>query len=283
MKVEYQWNKGVHFSAVGDSGFSSEIDGPPDIGGKNKGIRPMELMLMGVGGCTAVDVMHILRKARCSVRDCRTTVSAEREDLDPRVFKKIHIQFELSGENLTDSRVSRAIELSAEKYCSASIMMKRAGVEVSYDWTIASTAGAEMAGEPKKYEEPESTLGMHHVALLSSHFEESRRFYVELMGMEIEWEPDSDNVYLSSGNDNLALHRRISDESSQESRLDHIGFVVAHANQIDKWFEYLKRHNVPVVAKPKTHRDGSRSCYVLDPDETQVQIIHHPPLVKSLS
>ncbi|MCY3885160.1 MAG: VOC family protein [Gammaproteobacteria bacterium] len=120
------------------------------------------------------------------------------------------------------------------------------------------------------------------MALLSSRFEESRRFYTELMGMDIEWEPDSDNVYLSSGNDNLAIHRRMSDESNLESRLDHIGFIVRHDSQVDAWFDYLKRNNVPIAATPKTHRDGSRSCYVLDPDETQVQIIHHPPIVQSL-
>lgn len=283
MRVKYQWNDGVHYSAVGDSGLPVEIDGPPEIGGMNRGIRPMELMLMGVGGCTAVDVMHILRKARCSVSDCRTTISAERENSDPRVFRRIHIVFELSGEGLTNSRVSRAVELSAEKYCSASIMMKRAGVEVSYDWTIVRTKESEIAGEPRKLGYPQSTLGIHHVALISTRFEESRRFYSELMGMDIEWEPDSDNVYLTSGNDNLAIHRRMSDEEGPDSRLDHIGFIVPHENQVDAWFEFLRGNNVPIAATPKTHRDGSRSCYVLDPDETQVQIIHHPPIVKALS
>lgn len=282
MKVEYLWRDGVHFSAKGPSGFPLEIDGPPDIGGKNRGTRPMELMLMGIGGCTSVDVMHILRKARCSIQSCRTTVTATREDADPQVFRQIHIHFELMGENLSDKRVGRAVELSAEKYCSASILMRRAGVDISHDWDIVSLSESKSARESDETSRPESTLGMHHVALLSSRYEESRKFYTELMGMDIEWEPDSDNVYLSSGKDNLAIHRRSSDESSSESRLDHIGFIVSNEIQVDAWFQFLKSHEVPIAAEPKTHRDGARSCYVLDPDGTQVQIIHHPPLTKSL-
>lgn len=282
MKVEYLWKEGVQFSANGPSGFPVEIDGPPDIGGRNRGIRPMELMLTGLGGCTSVDVMHILRKARCLIQSCRTTVTAEREDADPKVFRQIHIHFELMGEKLSDSKVSRAVELSAEKYCSASILMKRAGVEISHDWTIVSRGENEPAEHLSEILRPESTLGMHHVALLSSRYEETREFYTELMGMDIEWEPDADNVYLSSGKDNLAIHRRSSNESFVDSRLDHIGFVVSSESQVDAWYQFLKGHLVPIAAEPKTHRDGSRSCYVLDPDETQVQIIHHPPLAESL-
>lgn len=282
MKVEYLWKEGVHFSAKGPSGFPVEIDGPPDIGGRSRGIRPMELMLMGIGGCTSVDVMHILRKARCLIHSCRTTITAEREDADPKVFRQIHIHFELMGEKLSDSKVSRAVELSAEKYCSASILMKRAGVEISHDWTIVSRGENESAKHSSEILRPESTLGMHHVALLSSRYEETREFYTELMGMDIEWEPDADNVYLSSGKDNLAIHRRSSNESSVDSRLDHIGFVVSSESQVDAWYQFLKDHHVSIAAEPKTHRDGSRSCYVLDPDETQVQIIHHPPLTESL-
>lgn len=282
MKVEYLWNEEVHFSVKGPSGLPVEIDGPPEIGGRNRGIRPMELMLMGIGGCTSVDVMHILRKSRCSIHSCRTSVTAEREDADPKVFRRMHIHFELMGENLSDSKVSRAVELSAEKYCSASILMQRAGVDISHDWTIVPFNKNESAIERNETLRPESTLGLHHVALLSSRYEESRKFYIDLMGMDIEWEPDADNVYLSSGRDNLAIHRRSSDESSVDSRLDHIGFIVSNENHVDAWYQFLKNHDVPIAAEPKTHRDGSRSCYVLDPDKTQVQIIHHPPLTESL-
>lgn len=283
MKVEFHWNQGVHFSAKGGSGLPLEIDGPPDIGGRNLGIRPMELMLMGVGACTSVDVMHILRKARCSIQACGTTISAEREDADPKVFKKIHIHLELSGESLSANKVNRAIRLSADKYCSASIMMKRAGVEISHDWAIVPLGEHEKSQSSFHVEKSRSMLGMHHVALLSARYKESRRFYTELMGMNIEWEPDHDNIYLTSGTDNLAIHRKNSDEQSLETRLDHIGFVVANESMVDSWFEYLQREGVPISAPPKTHRDGSRSCYVLDPDATQVQIIHHPPLVAALS
>ena len=282
MKVEYVLKEGVHFSAEGPSGIPLEIDGPPDIGGKNRGMRPMELMLMGIGGCTTVDVVHILRKSRCSIQECRTTVTAEREDADPKVFRQIHIHFELTGENLTDSKVGRAVELSAEKYCSASILMRRAGVDISHNWTIVMQGDSDFAKESDESLRPESTLGVHHVALLSSRYEDTRKFYTELMGMDIEWEPDADNVYLSSGKDNLAIHRRSADESSSESRLDHIGFIVSNETQVDAWFQFLKSHEVSIAAEPKTHRDGARSCYVLDPDGTQVQIIHHPPLTKSL-
>ncbi len=283
MKIEYLWKEGVHFSAIGPSGNPVEIDGPPDIGGRDLGMRPMELMLMGIGGCTSVDVIHILRKARCSIHSCRTTVTAEREDADPKVFRQIHIHFEFMGEKLSDSKVSRAVELSSEKYCSASILMKRAGVGITHNWTILPRGENESARDSNETLRPESTLGMHHVALLSSRYEQSREFYAKLMGMDIEWEPDADNVYLSSGKDNLAIHRRSSDESSVDSRLDHIGFVVSSENQVDAWYQFLKGQDVPIAAEPKTHRDGSRSCYVLDPDETQVQIIHHPPLTESLS
>ena len=282
MKVEYLLKEGVHFSAEGPSGIPLEIDGPPDIGGKNRGMRPMELMLMGIGGCTSVDVIHILHKSRCSIQECRTTVTAEREDADPKVFRQIHIHFELMGEKLTDTKVGRAVELSAEKYCSASILMRRAGVHISHDWNIVTPIESKSARESDENSRPESTLGMHHVALLSSRYEATRRFYTELMGMDIEWEPDADNVYLSSGTDNLAIHRRSSDESSTESRLDHIGFIVSNETQVDAWFQFLRSYEVPIAAEPKTHRDGARSCYVLDPDGTQVQIIHHPPLTKSL-
>ncbi len=120
--------------------------------------------------------------------------------------------------------------------------------------------------------------GMHHVAMFASHYEETRRFYVDLVGMAVEWEPDDDNVYLTSGSDNVALHRASEPASSRGQRLDHIGFILPTIDDVDTWFDYLSAHDVPIVAAPKTHRDGARSFYCEDPNGTTVQFIFHPPL-----
>ena len=108
------------------------IDGPPESGGKNQGSRPMELMLMGVGGCTSFDVVNILDKARQKVTNCVTEITAKRADEVPEVFETIDIHFVVEGENLDPKKVERAIHLTAEKYCSASIMLQRAGVEINH-------------------------------------------------------------------------------------------------------------------------------------------------------
>ena len=120
-------------------------------------------------------------------------------------------------------------------------------------------------------------LGLHHVALRTRNYDETRSFYVSLFGMSIEWEPDADNVYLTSGTDNLAIHR-ISDSAAKHQTLDHIGFIVAEAKDIDAWHAYLVDNEVEMVAAPRTHRDGARSFYCMDPCGTQVQVIFHPPL-----
>tara|TARA_B100001123_G_scaffold448650_1_gene610704 strand:+ start:38648 stop:38980 length:333 start_codon:yes stop_codon:yes gene_type:complete len=109
-----------------------------------------------------------------------------------------------------------------------------------------------------------------------------RDFYVENFGFEIEWEPDSDNVYLTSGSDNIALHRTAIG-IGRETVLDHIGFLVGHANDVDGWAEYLKARGVALISEPRTHRDGARSCYLSDPEGNKVQIIYHPPISKELS
>lgn len=96
--------------------------------------------------------------------------------------------------------------------------------------------------------------------------------------MQVEWEPDDNNVYLTSGNDNLAIHRDSSDEPRGPTQLDHIGFIVADMEGVDTWYEHIKKLGIPVANPPKTHRDGARSFYVFDPDGVQVQIIYHPPL-----
>lgn len=127
---------------------------------------------------------------------------------------------------------------------------------------------------------PAATLGMHHVALNVRDLAECESFYVGLLGMQEEWRPDPDNLYLSSGSDNLALHRVANHEAAANGqRLDHIGFFVATPDQVDDWYVFLKSHDVAIMAAPRTHRDGARSFYCSDPEGTVVQIIHHPSIV----
>jgi catechol 2,3-dioxygenase-like lactoylglutathione lyase family enzyme len=120
---------------------------------------------------------------------------------------------------------------------------------------------------------------MRHVALNVSNLEACEQFYVGLLGMAVEWRPDADNVYLTSGNDNLALHR-VADHNPAESqqRLDHLGFFVGSEAQVDDWYAFLKASNVEIKTTPMTHRDGARSFYCADPEGAVVQIIYHPPL-----
>ena len=138
MHAEIKWNKKVHFTAVADSQHEINIDGPPDLGGENLGTRPMELVLLGLGGCAATDVVHILKKSRQEVRKCNVLIDAERAETEPKVFTKIHLTFQISGDDLEPKKAERAVSLSAEKYCSASILMRRAGVDVTHDLQITS-------------------------------------------------------------------------------------------------------------------------------------------------
>ena len=108
------------------------MDGPEDAGGKDAGFRPMELLLMGVGGCTSFDVVQILKKSKQDIHACWVEIEAERRDEVPQVFTRIHLKFVLEGRNLSEARVERAIALSAEKYCSASMMLEAGGVAVSH-------------------------------------------------------------------------------------------------------------------------------------------------------
>lgn len=126
---------------------------------------------------------------------------------------------------------------------------------------------------------PKPTAGLRHIALFAERFEETVIFYTELMGMAIEWQPDIDNVYLSSGNDNLALHRfKGGHRAPEQQRLDHIGFIIDDMDDVDVWYAFLKEHGVRIKNLPKTHRDGARSFYCVDPDGNVVQIIYHPPI-----
>ena len=119
---------------------------------------------------------------------------------------------------------------------------------------------------------PDATLGLRHVALTVEDLESVEMFYTELLGMDVEWRPDEDNVYLSGGPDNLALHRgTISPEKGQ--RLDHIGFMLSEPAQVDAWYRFLSANNVTMRSVPKTHRDGARSFYCVDPAGNQVQLI----------
>lgn len=128
---------------------------------------------------------------------------------------------------------------------------------------------------------PKPTAGLHHIALFVEHFEACVVFYTELLGMKVEWHPDADNIYLTSGNDNLALHRTSSRfNPDQQQRLDHIGFIIADIEEVDVWYEFLKANNVTMKTVTRTHRDGARSFYCADPDNNTVQMIYHPPLAK---
>jgi catechol 2,3-dioxygenase-like lactoylglutathione lyase family enzyme len=120
--------------------------------------------------------------------------------------------------------------------------------------------------------------GLRHLALNARDLPAMRRFYVDLLGFEVEWEPDVDNVYLSSGLDNLALHRSAEASRSTNGALDHLGLIVRSADDVDRWAAFLESHGVTLDARPRTHRDGARSCYVSDPDGNKIQIIHHPPI-----
>lgn len=136
MHAKITWHENVHFTATADSGHTVPIDGPADAGGENRGVRPMELVLIGLGGCSSFDVVTILRKSRQAVTGCTTELEAERADGVPAVFTRIHLHFRVSGHNLDAGKVARAVDLSADKYCSASIMLARAGVEITHDYEI---------------------------------------------------------------------------------------------------------------------------------------------------
>lgn len=126
---------------------------------------------------------------------------------------------------------------------------------------------------------PRPTAGLRHVALFVTRLEETLAFYRDLLGMAVEWQPDPDNIYLSSGRDNLALHRYQGPErDAAQQRLDHIGFIIDDIDQVDVWHDFLSANGVRIRNTPRTHRDGARSFYCLDPDGTVVQMIYHPPI-----
>ena len=138
MHATVKWVDGAQFIGESGSGHSVVMDGPPDHGGRNLGIRPMEMLLLGLGGCSSFDVMSILTKARQAVTDCRVELEAERAEGVPSPFTKIHMQFIVTGKDLKEPQVKRAVELSATKYCSASIMLEAGGVEITHSYELRS-------------------------------------------------------------------------------------------------------------------------------------------------
>ena len=138
MQATVKWVDGAMFLGESGSGHSVVMDGPPDHGGRNMGVRPMEMLLLGLGGCASFDVVSILHKARPQVTDCRVELEAERAQAVPSPFTRIHLHFVVTGRQLKEMQVKRAVELSAEKYCSASIMLKAAGVVLSHDVEVVA-------------------------------------------------------------------------------------------------------------------------------------------------
>ncbi len=139
MEARVRWIENAAFMVEAGSGHAMVVDGSESIGGRNLGPRPMELMLMSVGSCSAVDIVQILKKARQPVAGCEVKVSGKRAETDPKVFTAIHLHFIVSGAGLSENHVKRAVQLSAEKYCSASIMLGRAAT-ISHDYELLNTA-----------------------------------------------------------------------------------------------------------------------------------------------
>lgn len=136
MQATVKWVDNAMFLGESGSGHSVVMDGPEDHGGRNMGIRPMEMLLLGVGGCASFDVMSILKKGRQQVVGCRVELTGERAEGVPSPFTRMHLQFIVSGRDLKEKQVAKAVELSATKYCSASMMMEAAGVELTHGYTL---------------------------------------------------------------------------------------------------------------------------------------------------
>lgn len=139
MQVSVKWIDGVSFVGESETGHAVVMDGAPENGGRNIGMRPMEMLLIGMGGCTSFDVVAILKKARQPIVACVAEIKAARADEIPKVFTKIHVHFVVTGDNLNETQVERAVKLSAEKYCSASIMLSKS-VEITHDFEIRPLA-----------------------------------------------------------------------------------------------------------------------------------------------
>ena len=135
MKARIKWIQDATFLGESGSGHAVVMDGPPDYGGRNLGVRPMEMLLLGMGGCASFDVVLILKRSRQAISDCVAEIEAERAEQDPKVFTAIHMHFIVTGKGLNEKRVARAVQLSAEKYCSASIMLGKTAT-ITHDYEI---------------------------------------------------------------------------------------------------------------------------------------------------
>lgn len=135
MKARVKWLDNMSFVGESGSGHTVVMDGAPEYGGRNLGMRPMEMLLLGLGGCSSFDVVLILQKSKQQVLDCEVLIEAERADKDPKVFTRIHLHFVVSGRNLSAEKVERAVKLSAEKYCSASVMLGKTA-EITHDFEV---------------------------------------------------------------------------------------------------------------------------------------------------
>ena len=146
MKARVKWVQDMMFVGESGSGHAVVMDGSPEHGGRNLGPRPMEMLLLGLGGCTAFDVVLILKRGREKVADCAVEIAAERAETDPKVFTRIHMHYLVSGEDLSPAKVERAIRLSAEKYCSASAMLSGTA-RITHDFEIVA-AGQKISPLP---------------------------------------------------------------------------------------------------------------------------------------
>jgi putative redox protein len=141
MKARVKWVEQATFLGESGSGHAVVMDGPPESGGRNLGVRPMEMLLLGMGGCTGFDVVYILKRQRQPVADCVVELSAERAETGAKVFTRIHVHFIVSGEGLAEKQVARAVKLSAEKYCSASLMLGKTA-EITHDFELVTVGEA---------------------------------------------------------------------------------------------------------------------------------------------
>lgn len=135
MQARVKWLDNMSFVGESGSGHSIVMDASPDVGGRDLGVRPLEMLLLGLGGCASIDVVMILQRSRQDIKDCTVQIAAERADTDPKVFTKIHLHFVVEGNNISPDRVQRAISLSAEKYCSASVMLGKTA-EITHDFEV---------------------------------------------------------------------------------------------------------------------------------------------------
>lgn len=278
MNIKVNWQPDQTLTGITKSGYGVSLTGDDNFDPQSEGFTSKDLILLGLASCSTVSAIHILHKSKVDITECRTHVSTNPEESDLVDLNTIHLHFDLTGQELSESTITRALHLSTEKYCPVSDILRRAGIDITHAFNLHAPT-SEQLNISQPATSKLKTQGLHHVALTSTNYEASRKFYSEVMKMQVEWEPDSDNVYLTNGNDNLAIHRG----SLQDSKLDHIGFILDTEAEVDHWYSYLRNQGVQIVKEPKTHRDGARSFYVNDPDGVSVQLIYHPPLSKGTS